>query len=100
MNLHTINVTPTIINSYQRMSELVSDNDSIVLIENAVLAGCKSSAVEDMLLFLSGSCRIFALETDVRQRGVDEKMLPFITLISVEKFVELSVEHAKVISWD
>lgn len=89
--LHTINCTPSNRDCWQDCLNAISDGDTLLMIENGVY-GAMSKAD-----FWPDNVQIAALEGDLKARGLSAPAS--VETISMQAFVELSVQHSKVVSW-
>ena len=92
--LHTISASPTsgLINSCLR---LVCPGDGILFIQDGVYHCCPP----DLLGGVSQDNALFALREDLLARGLLGKISERITPVGFARFVELTVDYDKVISW-
>ena len=92
--LHTISASPTsgLINSCLR---LVCPGDGILFIQDGVYHCCPP----DLLGDVSQDNALFALREDLLARGLLGKISERITPVGFGRFVELTVDYDKVISW-
>ena len=92
--LHTISASPTggLINSCLR---LVCPGDGILFIQDGVYHCCPP----DLLGGVSQDNAQFALREDLLARGLLGKISERITPVGFGRFVELTVDYDKVISW-
>ena len=88
MILHTINKHGP---ALSRALAVVSEKDTVLLLEDGVYALLEAPEKENCLNALPSSVRRFALADDLAARGISDKML--------SGFVNLSIEHDKVVSW-
>lgn len=97
--LHTLNKTAHHIAVNEKLSQVINEDDSVVLIENGVYQ-CVStfSDASTKKSWPQLTKHIFALKEDALARGVsiDTQGISF---ISYEEFVTLSLSHNKVVSW-
>lgn len=75
----------------------VKDNDCILMIEDGVYAALTANAA--LFSGLPENCKLFALEPDVSARGLTDRLDSRFTIATDERFVELSCEMNKVVSW-
>jgi tRNA 2-thiouridine synthesizing protein B len=68
---------------------------SILLIENGVYAALPSSPIP----IDSKKYKIYALDADLKARGLNHKIKPDITVIDYAGFVQLSIDHDQVQAW-
>lgn len=64
--------------------------DAVLLIEDAVYAATQP---------LASSAALYALESDVRARGLSHRTRPEVAVVDDAGFVDLAVAHAPVVSW-
>ena len=94
MILHIVNKSPYQHQALQQCLAMLSESDSVLLIEDAVLLFSNPNHHYD----LPGTDRLYTLQTDCEARGV----LPApntATLTDFNGFVDLVVSHDKSISW-
>lgn len=98
--LHTVNKSPYSNSSLSSCIKICSTLDVILLLEDGVFGGLASTNESKPLqkLSLSG-VKVFAINADVKARGLTDKLLPFIELIDYNSFVQLSIEHHRIQSW-
>lgn len=99
-SLHTLNKSPTGAPLLQRCLRLAQPGSAIVLIEDAVYAAVEGTVSADLLRDASTRFAIYALSPDLMARGLAGKtLIDGIMAIDDAGFVELVVEHERVISW-
>lgn len=98
--LHTINKSPYSNNSLSSCMKICSASDAILLLEDGVFGALKSAPEAESLqqLILFGT-KIFAIDVDVKARGLTGKLIGAIELIDYNSFVQLSIEHRCIQSW-
>ncbi len=84
---------------YERLG-FASDNDAILLLEDAVLALQSPLSLASFL----GKCgarsiRLFALQSDIQARAI-ENCYEEIQIINHDEFVKLVVEYDKQVAWE
>ena len=82
--LHLVN-RPTALSA---CLEVAHPEDGILLIQDAIYAG-----VNDF------DRRLFAIDEDVRARGLQDRLHPSTELASYADFVDLVVAHHPIVSW-
>ena len=98
--LQTVNKSPFDSHSLQTCLGLAKSGSDILLIEDAVYAAMSGTAVTSMVEAAMASSTIYALEPDLKARGIgSEKMISGINLVGYDGFVELAVTNDKVQSW-
>ena len=94
MMLHTVNKSPFDRYSLQTCLGLAKAGCDILLIEDEVYAVMSGTAVTSMVESAMSSSTIYALEPDLRARGIgSEKMISGINLVGYDGFVELAVTN-------
>lgn len=100
MILHTINKSPFRDNSFvECLRFLDRQGSSILLIEDGVYAAQSDSRFGTMLDDLEAGTRCYALDADVKARGLNNRIIKRVTLIDDSEFVELAATHDTVQSW-
>ena len=98
--LHIVNKSPYDRNSLDACLRLARTDSSILLIEDGIYAAQKNAAAAEKLQQALGKHRIYALEPDLKARGIDsDKVLDGVSLVDYDGFVELTIEHDKLQSW-
>lgn len=97
MILHTVNKSPRSHTTLASCLRVARAPAAILLIEDGVYAAHKSSA--PLFETLNDGIKLYALEADIRARGLMSALLPNVELINDEGFVRLSLEYDKVQSW-
>lgn len=100
MILHTINKSPFEKNSLDTCLRLAKEGSTILLIEDAVYAAPKGTAVEEKIAAATTRYRICALAPDLKARGLGEsELVDGIRLVDYGGFVDLVAEHDTVQTW-
>ena len=98
--LHIVNKSPYDRNSLDTCLRLAQADASILLIEDGIYAVQKNSAAAEKMQQAMANHRIYALEPDLKARGIDaSKMIDGISLVDYDGFVKLTTEHDKLQSW-
>ena len=93
-SLFTLNQAPSQL-SLPSVPKMLNPGDSLLFIEDGVYC-----AVDKKLLALiPEGIKIFSLKEDLTARGIVSKVEPAVETVSYRGFVELSIAHAKVVSW-
>lgn len=87
MQLHILNSSA----SLNRCLSSISDTDSIILIEDAVVLSTS------IMQKVSASIAVYALNDDLARRGINPS--DNIKALSYSEFVDLCVTHTKCLSW-
>lgn len=98
--LHTVNKSPFMHNTLASCLQVCGNSDSILLLEDGVLAGLKGApCAEEISAAIIKGIKIFALKNDIQARGLAEKIRTDIQTTDYNGFVQLSLEHRSVQSW-
>jgi tRNA 2-thiouridine synthesizing protein B len=98
--LHIINKSPYDRNSLDTCLRVIRDDAAILLIEDGIYALRKNAAAADKLKAAVEKYRVFALEPDLKARGIDpEQAIEGVSLVDYDGFVELTTEYDKLQSW-
>jgi len=74
--------------------------DGILLLEDGVFCAISGApGAEELQSLIKRGVKVFALNGDIKARGLSEKIQPNIQLIDYDGFVKLSIEHRCVQSW-
>ncbi|MDF2180506.1 sulfurtransferase complex subunit TusB [Neptuniibacter sp. CAU 1671] len=98
MALHLINAQPDALTTYQHCFMALSNEDAILLIEDAVYAAT-SRVVAQRFTELPAGVRLYVLQPDVEARGLPALLSERFTQVDDAGFVSLCCQHDKVISW-
>ena len=99
MLLHTVNKSPFEKDSLKSCLSCAKAGSSVLLIEDGVYGALKGSAVADMVTKAMGSVTVYALESDVKARGIADKVLDGIKLVDYSGFVDLATDNDQVQAW-
>ena len=98
--LHIINKSPFERNSLDTCLRLAKKGAAILLIEDAVYAAQKNTAVADKIDEAVIKYTVYALEPDLDARGVDKStIIDGISLVDYDGFVQLATEYSGTQSW-
>jgi len=98
MLLHTVSQSPHAGSALNSCLRAASRDSCILLLEDAVYAACVGSTAAAALL--ASDCRVFALQADLKARGISSTMLvDSISVVDYSGFVQLSVDCHAVQSW-
>ena len=97
MTLHLLNKSPQSMSLYSNMLASLSDNDSILLIEDGVYGAL--SAHNKLFKSLPDTVSLFVLKADTEARGLSERVSALFDVIDDNQFVELTCQNEKVVSW-
>ena len=87
--LHILNKTPEH-PRYKTCIQALTPSDTLVLIENGVLSVAGNHR--------DAPCKLYALKADMDARGL-EAASEVINTINYDELVQLTTNHAKIISW-
>ena len=98
--LHIVNKSPYDRNSLETCLRLAQPGSAILLIEDGVYALRSRSSAADTLAETIGDRPLFALEPDMKARGLStDALIDRVELVDYEGFVRLTTEYDKVQSW-
>ena len=98
--LHIINQSPISSIQFTSCLRLLLSQQSLLLIEDGVYALKQNTFYAELLKQRLATTRIYALLPDIKARGIEDKIIPDISLINYEEFVELTVQHKTICSWN
>ena len=99
MLLHIINKSPYEKNSLDSCLKHAVKGSSILLIEDGIYAAVKGGEISEKVSKAMGDLTIYALEPDIKARGMHDKVLDGIKLVDYNGFVELAATHNAAQSW-
>ena len=97
--LHIINKSPLERNSLESCLRIAAPGGAVLLIEDAVYAATRGTAVEAKVKDALGSFKIYALLPDLEARAVADRVIDGVTTIDYEGFVDLVAEKRSCQSW-
>ena len=97
--LHTVNKSPFEKNSLDSCLRVTKKGNAILFIEDGVYAATKGTSVSEQIQKAMGDVTVYALEPDLKARGVADKVMDGIKLVDYAGFVDLVAEHDKVQAW-
>lgn len=95
--LHTINKAPSDTSLWQSCLSAILPGDALLMIENGVYAASQTSITRQLQSMHDVS--LYLLSADIEARGLTDQIRTDAALIDDLHFVELSCQHAKVVSW-
>ncbi len=98
MILHTLNKpprAPAAIACLEVLASSSEDRNSLLLLEDGVYMADNSNKE----LVRQVSTRIYALDVDIKARGLVHRVLPSVKVISYADFVQLVVDHKMTKAW-
>jgi len=99
MLLHIVNKSPFDTNAIYSCLDNAAKDSAILLIEDGIYAALNNSKVSDSMKDAMSRLTIYALEPDIKARGMGDKIMEGIKLVDYNGFVDLTVEHHSVQSW-
>jgi tRNA 2-thiouridine synthesizing protein B len=93
-SLHTISRSPQH-ELLEACLKVINPGDEILFIEDGVYSCCDKKLLS--LIFRENS--VYGLREDLVARGLRDKQDPLIEVVGYHKFVELTVQHSKTVSW-
>ena len=97
--LHIVNKSPFDKNSLESCLSCAEDGSAVLLYEDGVYGVLKGSAIAEKLQSAMSNITVYALEPDVKARGIADKVLDGIKLVDYDGFVDLTCEKELVNSW-
>lgn len=95
--LHVLNQSPYNTQQFDRVLKWATQNDTLLLIEDAVYA--ISLKGMDQIKSLQ-NFKVFVLEADLLIRGLKNVVPMWMNVITDVQWVGLTAEHSNIISWD
>ena len=99
MILHTVNKSPFSQNTLRSCLRVVSNEDSVVLIEDGVYAALDDSSCSELIKNALQRVAVYSLLPDLKARGIEQRIIHGIQTIDYNDFVSLTEKHACVQSW-
>lgn len=97
--LHIVNKSPFEKSSLDSCLRLARAGSALLLIEDAVYAAQKGSAIESKIQAALKTLKVYALAPDLDARGMKGAAIDGIELIDYGGFVDLVAGHRNVQSW-
>ncbi len=99
-SLHTVNKSPFDRPSLSSALGHARSGDAVLLIEDGVVGGRKGSASADAIASALGSCKVYALSSDLSARGMTaDDLVPGIETVDYAGFVDLAAAHERTVAW-
>jgi tRNA 2-thiouridine synthesizing protein B len=99
-DLHTVNKSPFEKNSLETAIKYSLPGAAILLIEDAVYAAAKGTAVEPMVQQALADKKVYALKSDLMARAVKEDhVIDGVEIVDYAGFVDLVEANDKVQAW-
>lgn len=97
MILHTVNKSPYSSDALESCLRMVSEGDTVLLIEDGVYAALGKGKFTDKLR--RSAATFLALAADVSARGLEGSLIDTIDTVDYAGFVRLTASHQHVVSW-
>jgi tRNA 2-thiouridine synthesizing protein B len=98
--LHTVNKSPFTHGTLASCLLICTQNDGILLLEDGVFGALPNTPCADRLQeLIEHGVKVYALNSDIKARGLQERLLANIVLSDYTGFVQLSIDHRCVQSW-
>ncbi|WP_299016779.1 sulfurtransferase complex subunit TusB [uncultured Photobacterium sp.] len=95
--LHTISTSPFQTQALQRCLRYISQDDEILLVQDAVIAGIEKNTWCESIK--DSGVKIYLLAADIAARGLSGKVNDAFEVIDFEGFVALTVKHETQMKW-
>jgi tRNA 2-thiouridine synthesizing protein B len=97
--LHTVNKSPFEKNSLEAALAHAKSGSAILLFEDGVYGAMNGTTLSDAVQQAMQNVTVYALESDLKARGVADKVMDGIKLVDYSGFVDLTCEYDKVQAW-
>lgn len=98
--LHTVNKSPFSHNTLSSCLSVCGINDGILLLEDGVFGAIRQAPfANDLQELINKGVKVYALEDDIKARGLIEKLQHRIIVTDYNGFVQLSLDFRCVQSW-
>ncbi|KAA5602421.1 sulfurtransferase complex subunit TusB [Blastochloris sulfoviridis] len=98
--LHTVNKSPFERSAMASCLNHVTDGDSVLMIEDAVVGARKGTALADDLRDRQRTCALYVLGPDLVARGLKpDDLIEGITVVDYAGFVDLAARNMRVCAW-
>jgi tRNA 2-thiouridine synthesizing protein B len=98
--LHTVNKSPFSHNTLSSCLRVCGQQDGILLLEDGVFGAIRQAPCsEELQILINKGVKVYALENDLKARGLREKLQDQITVTDYNGFVQLSLNFRSVQSW-
>lgn len=96
--LHTVNKSPFETGALLSCLNHCKPGDAVILIEDGVYGGLEASSIAGRIR-AAADVAVFALEGDIKARGIAGKLMPEVEIVGYEGFVDLVVDHSVTQAW-
>jgi tRNA 2-thiouridine synthesizing protein B len=97
--LHTVNKSPFETGALLSCLNHCKPGDAVVLIEDGVYGALGASSVADPVRAATSDVAVFALDGDVKARGIGGKLIDEVETVDYGGFVDLVVEYDRTLAW-
>lgn len=98
--LHTVNKSPFTHTTLASCLAVCDETDDILLLEDGVFGAIDTApSTERLQSLMESGVTIYALEGDIKARGLTNKILSGIVITDYAEFVRLSITHRCIQSW-
>ena len=98
--LHTVNKSPFERATLESCLGHAQAGDSLLLIEDAVGAAMAATTFAPRLADAAATVKLYVLGPDLKARGLDPAaVVPGVTVVGYDGFVDLAAENSAVQSW-
>lgn len=97
--LHIVNKSPFEKGSLQSCLSVAKADSAVLLFEDGVYGALKGSSVSAQIQDAMSNVKFYALESDIKLRGIADKVMDGIEIVDYAKFVDLAATSSKVNSW-
>ncbi|NNK65370.1 MAG: sulfurtransferase complex subunit TusB [Rhodobacteraceae bacterium] len=97
--LHTVNKSPFETGALLSCLNHCKPGDAVVLIEDGVYGALDASTVAEPVRVAATDAAIFALDGDVKARGIAGRMMGEVEIVDYEGFVDLVVNYDRTQAW-
>ena len=98
--LHTVNKSPFETSSLKTCLSFAKSGSDVLVIEDGVYGGLSGSAHTSWVAEALGDVRVYALEPDLKARGLSgDRLIPGIEAVGYDGFVELACANDKIQNW-
>ncbi|MCP3867552.1 MAG: sulfurtransferase complex subunit TusB [Gammaproteobacteria bacterium] len=97
--LHTVNKSPFEKSSFDSCMGHVLEGSAVLLYEDGVYAAMQGTTAEAKVKSAQG-VKIYVLGPDLKARGIDAaRLIDGVDVVDYAGFVDLTIEHDKVVAW-
>jgi tRNA 2-thiouridine synthesizing protein B len=97
--LHTVNKSPFETGALLSCLNHCKPGDAVVLIEDGVYGALDGSIVAGPVRVAAADVAIFALDGDVKARGIGGKLMGEVETVNYDGFVDLFVDYDRAQAW-